>query len=47
MAISLQKIQETAPALVSLYKTAGISLRKNGLQGSAPRSTWCSTTRAR
>ncbi|MFJ3707648.1 VWA domain-containing protein [Streptomyces sp. NBC_01267] len=33
MAISLQKMQETAPALVSLYKTAGISLRKNGLQG--------------
>ncbi|MEV8564173.1 VWA domain-containing protein [Streptomyces sp. NPDC051322] len=33
MAISLQKMQETAPALVSLYKSAGISLQKHGLHG--------------
>ncbi|MDN3296768.1 VWA domain-containing protein [Streptomyces ficellus] len=33
MPISLQKIEETAPALVSLYKTAGVSLRKHGLSG--------------
>ncbi|MFH8804760.1 vWA domain-containing protein [Streptomyces sp. NPDC017936] len=33
VAISLSKVQETAPALVSLYKTAGISLTKHGLDG--------------
>jgi len=32
-AISLRKIEETAPALVSLYKTAGASLTKHGLDG--------------
>lgn len=32
-AISLRKIEETAPALVSLYKTAGVSLREHGLDG--------------
>ncbi|GGW93334.1 VWA domain-containing protein [Streptomyces chryseus] len=33
MAISLHKVEETAPALVSLYKSAGVSLRKHGLDG--------------
>ncbi|UXY26968.1 vWA domain-containing protein [Streptomyces sp. HUAS TT20] len=33
VAISLSKVQETAPALVSLYKTAGVSLTKHGLDG--------------
>jgi hypothetical protein len=33
MGISLQKMEETAPALVSLYKTAGVSLTKYGLDG--------------
>ncbi|MGW0820476.1 vWA domain-containing protein [Streptomyces sp. NPDC002845] len=32
-AISLSKVEETAPALVSLYKTAGVSLTKHGLSG--------------
>ncbi|MEU9252427.1 VWA domain-containing protein [Streptomyces sp. NPDC048270] len=32
-AINLRKVEETAPALVSLYKSAGISLRKYGLEG--------------
>ncbi|MEV7180492.1 VWA domain-containing protein [Kitasatospora sp. NPDC093679] len=32
-AISLDKLQATAPSLVSLYKTAGVSLRKQGLDG--------------
>ncbi|MER6356510.1 VWA domain-containing protein [Streptomyces sp. NPDC001634] len=32
-AISLRKVEETAPALVSLYKTAGVSLTKHGLGG--------------
>ncbi|CAM5405576.1 toxic cation resistance protein [Streptomyces avidinii] len=32
-AINLRKIEETAPALVSLYKSAGASLRKYGLEG--------------
>ncbi|MBD0842617.1 MULTISPECIES: vWA domain-containing protein [unclassified Streptomyces] len=32
-AISLSKVEETAPALVSLYKSAGVSLAKNGLDG--------------
>lgn len=32
-AINLRKIEETAPALVSLYKSAGVSLRKHGLEG--------------
>ncbi|MGW7265838.1 vWA domain-containing protein [Streptomyces sp. NPDC054842] len=31
--ISLSKVQETAPALVSLYKTAGVSLTEHGLDG--------------
>ncbi|WP_433548128.1 VWA domain-containing protein [Streptomyces sp. CA-294286] len=33
MPIDLRKVQQTAPALVSLYKSAGVSLRKNGLGG--------------
>ncbi|GHH02554.1 vWA domain-containing protein [Streptomyces lanatus] len=32
-AISLSKVEETAPALVSLYKSAGASLHRNGLDG--------------
>jgi hypothetical protein len=32
-AISLRKVEETAPALVSLYKDAGVSLRKHGMDG--------------
>ncbi|WP_128429125.1 vWA domain-containing protein [Streptomyces cyaneus] len=32
-AISLRKVEETAPALVSLYKSAGVSLHKHGLAG--------------
>ncbi|MFI9765510.1 vWA domain-containing protein [Streptomyces sp. NPDC052415] len=32
-AISLSKVEETAPALVSLYKSAGASLTKHGLEG--------------
>ncbi|MFI2199444.1 vWA domain-containing protein [Streptomyces sp. NPDC020192] len=32
-AISLRTVEETAPALVSLYKSAGVSLRKHGLDG--------------
>ncbi|MEU1307537.1 VWA domain-containing protein [Streptomyces cinnamoneus] len=32
-AISLEKVQQTAPKLVSLYKSAGVSLRKQGLAG--------------
>ena len=32
-AISLSKVEETAPALVSLYKSAGVSLRNHGLDG--------------
>ncbi|GAA3781178.1 vWA domain-containing protein [Streptomyces chiangmaiensis] len=32
-AISLRKVEETAPALVSLYKTAGASLAEHGLGG--------------
>lgn len=32
-AIDLRKVEETAPALVSLYKSAGVSLRKHGLEG--------------
>jgi hypothetical protein len=32
-AISLRKVEETAPALVSLYKSAGASLREHGLDG--------------
>ncbi|WP_205718535.1 VWA domain-containing protein [Actinomadura sp. WMMA1423] len=32
-AISLEKVQQTAPALVSLYKQAGVSLEKRGLTG--------------
>lgn len=31
--ISLSKVEETAPALVSLYKTAGVSLARHGLDG--------------
>ncbi|MGI5483307.1 VWA domain-containing protein [Streptomyces lavendofoliae] len=33
MPISLRKIEETAPALVGLYKSAGVSLRQHGLEG--------------
>ncbi|GAA2430520.1 vWA domain-containing protein [Streptomyces lavendulocolor] len=33
MPISPQKIEETAPALVGLYRSAGVSLRKHGLSG--------------
>ncbi|GGT12887.1 vWA domain-containing protein [Streptomyces chromofuscus] len=32
-AISLTKVQQTAPALVNLYKSAGVSLAKHGLDG--------------
>ncbi|MET7885288.1 vWA domain-containing protein [Streptomyces avermitilis] len=32
-AISLAKMEETAPALVSLYKSAGVSLHEHGLDG--------------
>ncbi|QXE37384.1 VWA domain-containing protein [Streptomyces sp. GMY02] len=32
-AISLRKVEETAPALVGLYKSAAVSLEKNGLNG--------------
>jgi hypothetical protein len=32
-AISLDKVRETAPALVNLYKSAGVSLAKHGLDG--------------
>ena len=32
-AISLDKVQRTAPALVNLYKQAGVSLQKKGLAG--------------
>ncbi|MFF4405275.1 VWA domain-containing protein [Streptomyces sp. NPDC001262] len=32
-AVSLEKVQQQAPALVSLYKSAGVSLRKQGLAG--------------
>ncbi|WP_405981140.1 VWA domain-containing protein [Streptomyces sp. NBC_00158] len=32
-AIDLRKVEETAPALVNLYKSAGVSLRKNGMEG--------------
>lgn len=32
-AISLEKIQRSAPALVSLYKQAGVSLQKHGVAG--------------
>ncbi|MFD7231887.1 vWA domain-containing protein [Streptomyces sp. NPDC059881] len=31
--ISLRKMEESAPALVSLYKSAGVSLEKHGLNG--------------
>ncbi|WP_274557264.1 vWA domain-containing protein [Streptomyces spiramyceticus] len=33
MPIDLRKVEETAPALVSLYKSAGVSLSKHGLNG--------------
>ncbi|GGU89252.1 toxic cation resistance protein [Streptomyces litmocidini] len=33
MALSLRKVEETAPALVSLYKEAGASLARNGISG--------------
>ncbi|MFE7168064.1 vWA domain-containing protein [Streptomyces sp. NPDC057616] len=33
VAISLKKVEETAPALVSLYKSAGVSLHRHGLEG--------------
>ncbi|MFF2776225.1 VWA domain-containing protein [Streptomyces sp. NPDC058052] len=33
MALSLRKVEETAPALVSLYKSAGESLRRHGVDG--------------
>ncbi|MEU5217863.1 VWA domain-containing protein [Streptomyces sp. NPDC020807] len=33
MALSLRKVEETAPALVSLYKTAGDSVRRHGMDG--------------
>ncbi|MEV5319788.1 VWA domain-containing protein [Streptomyces sp. NPDC052687] len=32
-AISLDKVRSTAPALVNLYKSAGVSLAKHGLDG--------------
>jgi hypothetical protein len=33
VAISLRKVEETAPALVSLYRSAGVSLHRHGLEG--------------
>ncbi|WP_128803330.1 MULTISPECIES: VWA domain-containing protein [unclassified Streptomyces] len=33
VAIGLQKVEETAPALVSLYKSAGASLHRHGIEG--------------
>ncbi|MFI2369591.1 vWA domain-containing protein [Streptomyces sp. NPDC018833] len=33
MPVSLQKLERSAPALVSLYKTAGVCLQKYGLHG--------------
>ncbi|WP_128982168.1 VWA domain-containing protein [Streptomyces roseicoloratus] len=33
MALSLRKVEETAPALVDLYKKAGDSLRRHGIDG--------------
>ncbi|MCX2183144.1 VWA domain-containing protein [Streptomyces sp. SKN60] len=33
MALSLRKVEESAPALVSLYKKAGDSLRRHGMEG--------------
>jgi hypothetical protein len=33
MPVSLEKLEQRAPALVSLYKTAGVSLQKHGLHG--------------
>jgi hypothetical protein len=33
MPVSLHKLEQTAPALVSLYKTAAVSLQKYGLHG--------------
>ncbi|MFC8492847.1 vWA domain-containing protein [Streptomyces sp. NPDC057235] len=33
MAPNLRKVEETAPALVSLYKSAGESLRRHGIDG--------------
>ncbi|MEU6555102.1 VWA domain-containing protein [Streptomyces sp. NPDC046915] len=33
VAISLSKVEQTAPALVSLYKSAGASLARHGLDG--------------
>ncbi|MFF7736747.1 VWA domain-containing protein [Streptomyces sp. NPDC007984] len=33
VAISLSKVQESAPALVNLYKSAGVCLTKHGLDG--------------
>ncbi|MEU9999488.1 VWA domain-containing protein [Streptomyces sp. NPDC050848] len=33
MGLSLRKVEETAPALVSFYKSAGVSLRKHGMDG--------------
>ncbi|MER6521494.1 VWA domain-containing protein [Streptomyces sp. NPDC060334] len=32
-AINLRKLEEAAPALVNLYKSAGVSLRKHGMEG--------------
>ncbi|MFJ3502940.1 MULTISPECIES: vWA domain-containing protein [unclassified Streptomyces] len=33
MALNLRKVEEAAPALVSLYKSAGESLRRHGIDG--------------
>ncbi|MFE0647789.1 VWA domain-containing protein [Streptomyces sp. NPDC059534] len=33
MALSLRKVEETAPALVNLYKSAGASLQRHGISG--------------
>ncbi|MER8043349.1 VWA domain-containing protein [Streptomyces sp. NPDC094032] len=33
MTVSLRKVEETAPALVGLYKTAGAALRRHGVDG--------------
>jgi hypothetical protein len=41
-AIGLTEVQDTAPALVDLYKTAGVSLAKHGWTGCGP---WCTAGR--
>lgn len=45
--ISLTKMEETAPALVSLYKSAGSPSPSTDWAGSGPPSISSSTTRGR